>query len=415
MGLAISSLRDADWLGETRARAVMLTFAIMLPGLALVWIALSRGGLDPAGHPIGTDYLSFWTAARFALSGEAPAAYDIAAHHAAQRAQAGPGVGYAAFFYPPTFLLALLPFGLFGYFTSLALWLGTTFAAYWHAFRGWACGWSAAFPALIAYPALLANAGHGQNAFLTAALIGGGALLLERRPWLAGALLGALIIKPHLALVIPFALLFRGKWRSIGAAGASAAALCLAALLVLGSESWVGFFEGSRLARATLEAGLVDPAKMQSLFAGARLLGAPLAAAYVLQAALFALALWGLFLVARARADARAQGAAMIAATLISTPFLLDYDLTLAAFPMVWMFTETRRTGFLPWEKIVLAAAFILPLVSRSLAMQAGIPVAPLVLGLLFLLVVRRARSDHRHAAVDVDRLPRDVGGLAAR
>nr|WP_295371928.1 glycosyltransferase family 87 protein [uncultured Sphingosinicella sp.] len=415
MALAISSLRDADWLGDTRTRAVMLTFAVTLPGLAVVWIAMSRGGIDPAGHPIGTDYLSFWTAARFAVSGEAAAAYDIAAHHAAQRTQAGTDPGYAAFFYPPTFLLALLPFGLFGYFTSLALWLGTTLAAYWHAFRGWACGWSAASLALIAYPAVLSNAGHGQNAFLTAALIGGGALLVERRPWLAGVLLGALIIKPHLALVIPFALLFRGEWRSIAAAAASAAALCLAALLVLGSESWIGFFEGTALARTTLENGLVDPAKMQSLFAAARLLGTPLPLAYGLQAALFALALLGLFLVARAGADARAQGATMTAAALVSTPFLLDYDLTLAAFPMVWMFIEARRTGFLPWEKIVLAAAFILPLISRSLAMSAGIPLAPLVLGALFLLVVRRARSDHRHAAVDVDGLPSDVGALAAR
>ena len=415
MGGTLSFFREAEWLSAARARAVMLMLALLLPGLALLWILLSRNGLDPAGNPIGTDYLSFWTAARFAVDGEPAAAYDIAAHHAAQRAQAGMDPGYAAFFYPPAFLLAVLPFGLFGYFTSLAFWLGMTFTFYWRAVRGWTAGWGGALPALVAYPAVLSNAGQGQNGFLTAALFGGGALLIDRRPWLGGALLGALVIKPHLAIVVPFALLFRGAWRSIAAATASAATICLASLLLFGAETWSGFIHASALARATLESGLVDPAKMQSFFAALRLREAPLPVAYTLQILLFLSALVGLALVARSRADSRAHGSAMIAAALIATPFLLDYDLTLAAFPLAWLFTEARRTGFLPWEKMGLGAAFILPLVSRSIAMSTGIPVAPLVLTALFLLVVRRARSDHHHAAVDVNRLPGDVAGLAAR
>jgi hypothetical protein len=268
---------------------------------------------------------------------------------------------------------------------------------------------------VIAYPAVLLNAGQGQNGFLTAALFGGGAFLVERRPWLGGALLGALVIKPHLALVIPFALLFRGAWKSIAAAALSATAISLASLLLFGAETWAGFFRGSALARETLESGLVDPAKMQSLFAGLRLWGAPLGVAYGLQLLLFLGVLAALALVARSGADNRAQGAAMAAGALVSTPFLLDYDLTLAAIPLAWLFVEARRTGFLAWEKLVLAAAFILPLVSRTLASSLGLPLAPLVLAALFLLVVRRARSEHRHSAVDVDRLPGDVAALAAR
>jgi hypothetical protein len=415
MGGTLSFLREAEWLGAARARSIMLALAIVLPVLAIGWLALSRAGIDPAGHPIGTDYLSFWTAARFAASGDPQAAYDIAAHHAAQIAQAGLDPGYAAFFYPPAFLLALLPFGLFGYFPSLILWLAVTFAAYWRTVRAWTAGWGGTVPAMIAYPAVLANAGQGQNGFLTAALFGGGALLVERRPWLAGALLGALVIKPHLALVIPFALLFRGAWKSIAAAAISGATICLASLLLFGTDTWAGFFRGSALARETLESGLVDPAKMQSLFAGLRLWGAPLELAYGLQLLLFLGVVAALALVARSGAGNRAQGAIMAAGALVSTPFLLDYDLTLAAVPLAWLFIEARRTGFLPWEKLVLAAAFILPLVSRTLASSLGLPLAPFVLAALFLLVVRRARSEHRHAAVHVDGLPGDVAALAAR
>lgn len=415
MGGKLSFLRQAEWLSAARARSVMLVLSVMLPALAVGWIGMSRAGIDPAGHPIGTDYLSFWTAARFATSGEPQAAYEIVVHHRAQIAQAGLDPGYAAFFYPPAFLLALMPFGLLGYFPSLILWLVVTFAGYWRTVRAWTGGWGGALIAAIAYPAVLLNAGQGQNGFLTAALFGGGALLVERRPWLGGALLGALIIKPHLALVIPFALLFRGTWKSIAAAAISASAICLASLLLFRTETWLAFLRGSALARETLESGLVDPAKMQSLFAGLRLWGAPLEVAYTLQLLLFLAVIAALALVARGRASNRAQGAAMAAGALVATPFLLDYDLTLAAVPLAWLFVEARRTGFLPWEKLVLAAAFVLPLLSRTLALTFGLPLAPLVLAALFLLVVRRARSEHRHPAVDVNGLPGDVAALAAR
>ena len=40
----------------------------------------------------------------------------------------------------------------------------------------------------LAYPAVLINIGHGQNGFLTAALLGGALIILDRRPILAGIL-----------------------------------------------------------------------------------------------------------------------------------------------------------------------------------------------------------------------------------
>lgn len=410
----LSPIRDARWLSNVRARAVRNVLLLLLPSLALLWLAQSGGGIDPAGKPIGTDYLSFWTAARFAVAGEPSAAYDIAAHHAAQRGSAGPETAYSAFFYPPTFLLALLPFGFLPYIGSLFAWLGVTFFAYARVVRAWAADWRGTLPALVAFPAVLINAGHGQNGFLTAALLGGGSLLVERRPWLAGALLGALIIKPHLALVVPFALLFRGAWKSIAGAAVSACLLSALSLLLFGWRSWQGFLDGAPLAQATLERSLVDPSKMQSVFAAVRVFGGSLELAYGLQAAAAAAMIACLLHLARIGASAQAQGAAIVAGAMLATPFLLDYDLTIAAMPLVWLLVEARRTSFLSWEKAGLAAAFLLPLFSRIFAQATGVPLAPLVLGALFLLVLRRARSDHRHPAVDVQRLPGDVGRLAA-
>ena len=54
---------------------------------------------------------------------------------------------------------------------------------------------------------------------------------------------------------------------------------------------------------------------------------------------------------------------------------------------------QAEHTGWLRWEKIVLLASFILPLASRPFAMAMGVPVAPLVIGALLLIVVRREKS----------------------
>jgi hypothetical protein len=58
------------------------------------------------------------------------------------------------------------------------------------------------------------NAVGGQNSTWTAALFGGGLSLLERRPLLAGRLLGLLIYKPQLGLLIQVALLAGRHWRA---------------------------------------------------------------------------------------------------------------------------------------------------------------------------------------------------------
>src|SRR3954468_16416175 len=159
-----SFLRDAAWLSGDRARAVRNVLLVLLPVTALAWLLLSHGEIDPTGKALGTDYLSFWTAARLALAGHPAAPYDAAAHYAAQRAAlGGTDVGYAAFFYPPAFLLVLLPFGLLPYLASLAAWLATTLYAYWRAVRLWLRDEAGARLSFLAYPALILNAGHGQN------------------------------------------------------------------------------------------------------------------------------------------------------------------------------------------------------------------------------------------------------------
>ena len=79
-------LRDADWLTRDRASAYVKILFFMTVAAALLWIALAEGGVDRAGKPLGTDFVSFWAASQIALSGRPAAVYDIATHQAAQSA-----------------------------------------------------------------------------------------------------------------------------------------------------------------------------------------------------------------------------------------------------------------------------------------------------------------------------------------
>ena len=89
-------------------------------------------------------------------------------------------------------------------------------------------------------PASLENLLEHQNAALLTALIGGGLLLVPRRPRLAGALIGLATFKPQLGLVLPLFLLRRARMAFIYAALA-AVLLAGAALLAFGPAAWAGF------------------------------------------------------------------------------------------------------------------------------------------------------------------------------
>lgn len=392
-------LRRADWLTARRARAYGWLLLAVSAAVAAGWVASARGGLDPTGKPLGTDFMSFWSASQLALQGAPASAWNVAAHHARETAVFGRDTGYAAFFYPPIFLLVCLPLALAPYLAALAAWLGATGALYWRMARSWLGSRFGVMP-ILAFPAVLTNVGHGQNGFLSAALFGAGALWLERRPILAGVALGALAYKPHLGLLIPLALVVAGRWKTFAAAAATVIGLAGVSLGLFGPAAWTGFLADSGLARASLEQGLVGDAKMQSAFAAVRLFGGPVALAYGVQLVVAAAAGAGLVWLQRRTPRSAAEGPALVVAALLASPFLLDYDLVILAAPLAWMLSEGARNGFRDWEKTTLAAAFVLPAVSRMLATQVHLPLAPVVLAALFLLIVRRGVSLTTSAAV---------------
>jgi len=383
--------RNAHWL-DTRARGYLRLLALLNMIVLGVLLAGSHDGIDRNGFLLGTDFLSFWTAGRM-LHAQG-AVYDAAAHIVAQRGYFAQSGAYTAFFYPPPFLLACWPLGLVGYFSALALWLGVTGAGFVFAVRQWVGReWSAVRTGLPiwvivpAFPPVLITITHGQTSFLVAALLGLGALFVRDKPFLAGVLFGLAAIKPQFGLLVPLVLVLTGEWRTVLAATATVAVLALAATAAFGVEIWPGWLAATRAAQAALAGGIVPYAKMQSLFAAAKLLGASTSLAFALQGLLTLAVAAAVCLAARLRGYSTALASAMLTGALLATPFVLDYDMVLLAFPLIHL----AAGKFRPWEKLICACAFIAPAFARPLAMEAGIPIMPLVLTGLFVVLWRRA------------------------
>jgi alpha-1,2-mannosyltransferase len=389
----INALRNADWLTAERAQGYSRVLFLVSFAAVVVWIALSDGGLDLKGKPLGTDFISFYAASKLALSGHPELVYNVADHLSAQQAVfGGAKLDYTAFFYPPLFLLICLPLAIAPYFPALAAWLTITGFACWRTISSLlgdaAKGLS--IP-MLAFPGIILTVGHGQNAFLSTALFGMGILWLGRRAALAGVFFGLLVFKPQLGLMIPVALIATGRWRTFLAAGCTVATFAAATVAVFGVATWRAFFAVSSLAHAALERNLIGAEKIQSAFAAVRLWHGSIPLAYGIQAVVALAACAVLILVLRKRPGAAAEGATLATASLLASPFLLDYDLMLLAIPLAWITRATRNSTWLPWEKSTMFAAYILPFVSRTIAGYLGIPIGPLVIFAMLLIVARRA------------------------
>jgi hypothetical protein len=225
-------------------------------------------------------------------------------------------------------------------------------------------------------------------------------MLLDKRPLLAGLLFGCLIYKPQFALIIPPLLLAGRNWRAIAGASASAAVLVAITLAIWGWPVWQAFIDSLPLTqRVVIEQGTTGFHKIMSPFAAVRLWGGQVGLAYAVQFAftLAAVAAVCWFAWRRERRDLR--NAVVCAAVVISTPYVLDYDLVVLLPALAWLWLDGRRHGFLPWDGTLMALVWFTPLVARNIAMVTLFPLGLISALLVALMAVRRLRaSSSRHS-----------------
>jgi hypothetical protein len=224
-------------------------------------------------------------------------------------------------------------------------------------------------------------------------------MLLERRPFVAGLLLGCLVYKPQFALVLPLLLLVLWNWRAIAGAAVSSLALVGITLFIWGWPVWQAFIDSLPLTQSiVIEQGRTGWEKIMSPFSAVRSWGGSVEAAYAVQGAFTVSAIAAtLWLAREARPDVR--NAAVTAAVIMSTPYVLDYDLVVLLAGIVFLWRDAERHGWLDWEKSALALVWLAPLFARNLAAVTLFPLgllsALLVLGLAVCRQLRASPSRH--------------------
>ncbi|MGH6725211.1 MAG: glycosyltransferase family 87 protein [Pseudolabrys sp.] len=402
----VDILRSGAWL--TRERVRIVTFAMLAAFvLGAGFVAATSDGLnDRFGRPLGTDFSNVYAAGTYVLDGEPAAPFYPARQFAREQSIFGNATQFYGWHYPPYFLGLAALLATMPYWLALIVWQGTTLIFYLRSIRAILrlapspAGGEAIekmwLPVALAFPAVFVNLGQAHNGFLTAALIGAALALLDRRPIVAGILIGCLAYKPQFGLLIPLILAVSGRWRVFAAAAATVLLMTLAVTLAFGPEVWPAFLASAKFSRTVvLEQGGTGWYKIQSVFSWARMWGGGIALAYILQGAVTVAVAAALAWLWRSRATFAVKAAALVIGCALATPYSLDYDLMLLAPAIAFLTLDGSTRGFGPWEKTILAALWISPLVARSVPQATLIPLAVPVMLLAFATLLRRAMDEY--------------------
>jgi len=367
-----------EWLSSDRVRAYsrMLFVALL--------ILLAKPFSDAIGKA-GSDFYAFWAAGKLVVAGHAASAYDPATIGAVQATTGWHEI--MAFVNPPAMLPIVAPLGLLPFAAAWIVWVAVTWTLWFLAARRLApkLGWPIA-----AWPSGALAAGHAQTGLFTGSLFAFAAHALERRPFMAGLALGALVIKPHLAILVPLALLAGGQWRAIAGAACSAVGMTALAVLLFGTNVLSAYPQSWEVSRQLMgEPTQVFLLRMATVFAQVRLFmpNGPAMAVQIVVSLAVAVVVWR-----RWRSPGPLDGklALLAAGTALATPYLFNYDLPFLIVPLVWLACQSASRGWPAYDKLLLAGLYLGTYTARAFALPLGINLTPLVALCLFVLVARR-------------------------
>ncbi len=373
--------------GITRRHCEVAAIGVALALLAVMAqrLAHAHGLLLADGNPVFGDFIAFWSAGRLALDGHAELVHAWSAIQTIE-ADAVPGLRFfAPWNSPPHFLLIATALALLPFPAAAMIWLTGSGALYLAATRKLLPDRRALVFALT-LPAALYHFGSVQTGLWIVGISGLALYWLDSRPVRAGALTGLLAIKPHLAILWPIYLALTGRWRAFAAAAMSLALFTLAAVLAFGWESLPRFVENLAASQHLIDAERVPRATFASLYGNLVALGLNNATAMLVHA-LSAVSALGVAIFVFRRSDARAQGAALCAATMLISPYLFFYDTTLLALGAAMLGASRDR-----FASVALVFAWGAGL-SLAIAQIIALPICPVAAWLVLVSAARRTRA----------------------
>jgi len=299
---------------------------------------------DKATYVLGRDFLNLWMYGRAALDVDPARYYDVATYNDELARLLGPGYPGQNWPNPPTALVLMAPFGLFSYFPALVGWFAVSGLAFYLAGRREVSDLRTLAVVAIS-PAALFCLISGQSSFLTTAALLAIFASLDKRPIIAGILIGLLTVKPQLGILFPFALAASGRWRAFQAAAITALALLAASIALGGLEGWHDYFiKALPLQREVLGDATGRAAPFQpTIFMNLRgVLGNRASETIQLAFAIAAVAAVTAAFRYRKNSEPRSLQALFFACTVCASPYMGNYDLLPLTFAVAALLAEER-------------------------------------------------------------------------
>jgi len=313
-------------------------------------------------YPSGGDFGAFYVVAQRVWHGDLDLAYRIESFARLQMDAFG-ARGSTSWTYPPQFDLLLAPLAFVPIWAAYVLFMVATLAVYLATLRAIAKN-NFARALVIVFPAIALNLFVGQNGLLTGTLIGVFCINAQKRQLradvLAGLALGAMVIKPHLAVPAGIYLLATRRWAAIAVAAMVVVVSSLLCTLVLGPQIWTAWLGAIREATGYLEQGSYKLYRMISAYATLYRAGMPATGAFWGQAVVACLALLAVVLgIARRVPPSFALGISAMASVMIS-PYAYDYDLPILGIGLALMLPDLTRLAS-PGERGIMYGLVMLP------------------------------------------------------
>lgn len=340
---------------QSPAFGLRLRIGVFFALAAFVAIAIRAGYLardNQFGQFVLVDIHAFYITGKIFHDGLIDKAYELPFMQQAQQAFAG-STSFMPWTYPPPFNLVVALLATMPFVVAYVVFVSSTLAAYLAVLYKLRPG---TFPLAISlgFTSSIVMIICGQNGFLTAAIIGLFCLFYLKASLWAGAILGLMVIKPHLAVGLGLWLLFRKEFTLLFAAAAMALVLCVLATLVMEPSVWIAFLNATVEAGGYLRDGEYPLYRMTSAYAGLRSAGAPGQLAFGAHLAIAAIAIGVIFLAARNETDTSTSLGIAILCTFFISPYVYDYDLPIlgVAFTLMWP-TLSRSAGNLTLSGIL--------------------------------------------------------------
>lgn len=376
-----------------------------------------RYSSGPQASPYGGDFLQEWLGGWVVRSGDHTRFYDRGYVYQLQHDRRLVGFAwnddeYLPLVYPPFYYLLVSPLSYLPFHLATWAWaagmLATLVASLWllgnwlatnarlaHAREKWQAGAPWLLPVAVLFVPVLESLSSSQKGTLCLLILAATFVLWDRRrPFWAGVVFGLLAFKPQLTLVIAVAALCKRQWRFV-AGGMLTGALLAALSLAVGADVCRQYVQFATGAGDYMQTSGYDLHKSHSIWGFFALLGGPHShgfggwaapAAAALVWAVVAKSLWEPLVPSTTRF--RLQFATLVIASVLLSPHLFTYDLTILLLPMSIVLQtsvgERNRPAIrgLLWLVVLLWA---IPSVSTGIAAATGVQVSvPLLLALLF-------------------------------